>query len=386
MLNPRLSAASGEFLDVLIRAGLIVALVIFCYEIFHPFLSVMLWAIILAVMLYPLNMLIARRLHLSSGKAAILLVLVGLSILIVPMVFLGESVATSVQRAMHFAQDWTPEIPPPAASVQDWPLIGDKVFAIWTHASTDMTWAIQEVAPHLKSFSTLILLKLAGVGRGIIVFILALIIAGFFMAYGEAAGRRANAIAARIFSPERGPELAVLCTSTIRAVAQGVVGIAFIQMLMVGVSLIIMGIPAAGLLALMVLLLGIMQLPTFLVTVPIIIYVFMQEGAGFATIVFAIWNVLAGLSDNVLKPLLLGRGVAVPMPVILIGALGGMITNGIIGLFIGPVILAIGYELFNSWVDAPARPAPLDPALVETRGTVSGPLDSHIPPTPQPEP
>jgi predicted PurR-regulated permease PerM len=84
--------------------------------------------------------------------------------------------------------------------------------------------------------------------------------------------------------------------------------------------------------------------------------------------------------------LLLGRGVAVPMPVILIGALGGMITNGIIGLFIGPVILAIGYELFNSWVDAPARPAPLDPALVETRGTVSGPLDSHIPPTPQPEP
>jgi predicted PurR-regulated permease PerM len=265
-------------------------------------------------------------------------------------------------------------------------LIGDQVFAIWTHASTDMTWAIQEVAPHLKSFSTLILLKLAGVGRGIIVFILALIIAGFFMAWGEAASRRANAIAARLFSPERGPALAILCTSTIRAVAQGVVGIAFIQMLMVGVSLIIMGVPAAGLLALMVLLLGIMQLPTFLVTVPIIIYVFMQQGAGVATIVFAIWNVLAGLSDNVLKPLLLGRGVAVPMPVILIGALGGMITNGIIGLFIGPVILAIGYELFNTWVDTPARPVAVAPDSADTSAALSGPLDSRVPSGSDPQP
>lgn len=386
MLNQRLGAGSGEYLDVLIRAGLIAALVVFCFQIFHPFLSIMLWAIILAVMLYPLNRLIARRLHLSSGKAAIVLVLVGLSILIVPMVFLGESVASSVQSAIHFAQDWTPEIPPPAPSVQEWPLIGGKVFAIWTHASTDMTWAIQEVAPHLKSFSTLILLKLAGVGRGIIVFILALIIAGFFMAWGEAAARRANAIAARIFSPERGPTLAILCTSTIRAVAQGVVGIAFIQMLMVGVSLIIMGVPAAGLLALMVLLLGIMQLPMFLVTVPIIIYVFMQQGAGVATIVFAIWNVLAGLSDNVLKPLLLGRGVAVPMPVILIGALGGMITNGIIGLFIGPVILAIGYELFNTWVDTPARPVAVAPDSADTSAALSGPLDSRVPSGSDPQP
>lgn len=384
MLNQRLSAASGEFLDVLIRAGLIAALVIFCFEIFHPFLSIMLWAIILAVMLYPLNRLIARRLHLSSGKAATLLVLVGLTLLIVPMVFLGESVASSAQSAIQFAQNWTPELPPPSTSVQDWPLIGDKVFAIWTHASNDMAWALQEVTPQLKTFSTLILVKLAGVGRGIIVFILALITSGFFMAYGEATSRRANAIAGRICSLERGPELAALCTATIRAVAQGVVGIAFIQMLMVGVSLVIMGVPAAGLLALMVLLLGIMQLPTFLITLPIIAYVFMQDGVGVATIVFAIWNVLAGLSDNVLKPLLLGRGVAVPMPVILIGALGGMITNGIIGLFIGPVILAIGYELFNSWVDAPTKPALASPESADAVGSVPGPLDSRMPPAPQP--
>lgn len=357
-----------EFLDTLIRAGLISVLVIGCYLIFHPFLSIMLWAVILAVMLYPLNQRIARLLHLSSGKAAFVLVALGLGILTVPLISLGESVAGSVQSALAMAHDWQPQIPPPADSVQSWPLIGNKLFSIWSHASGDMTWAMQQVAPHLKSFSTLILLKLAGVGRGLIVFVLALIIAGFIMARGEAAARRAEAIAGRIFDPQRGREFAVLCTATIRAVAQGVVGIAFIQMLMVGVSLLIMDVPAAGLLALLVLLLGIMQLPILLVTLPIIAFVFMQDGAGVATVLFAIWNVIAGLADNVLKPLLLGRGVAVPMPVVLIGALGGMITNGIIGLFIGPVVLGIGYELFNTWVDMRAEPVrsapdPLDEPL-----------------------
>jgi len=134
-------------------------------------------------------------------------------------------------------------------------------------------------------------------------------------------------------------------------VAQGVVGIAFIQMLLVGVALVLMGVPGAGLIALFVLLLGIMQLPVLLVTLPVVLYVFSQDGVGATTILFAVWTLASGLSDNVLKPLMLGRGVAVPMPAVLIGALGGMISNGIIGLFIGPVILAVGYELFNSWVD-----------------------------------
>ena len=144
----------------------------------------------------------------------------------------------------------------------------------------------------------------------------------------------------------------MLCTATIRAVAQGVVGIAFIQMLLVGVAFVLMGVPAAGLLALLVLLLGIMQVPATLVTVPVIIYVFATKGFDVATIVFGVYVFLAGLVDNVLKPLLLGRGVEVPMPVVLIGALGGMVTMGIVGLFIGPVLLAVGYQLFWAWVDA----------------------------------
>ena len=137
--------------------------------------------------------------------------------------------------------------------------------------------------------------------------------------------------------------------------AQGVVGIAFIQMLLIGVAFELKGIPGAGLLALAVLLFGILQVPVTLITLPVIGLVFVTEGASMATIVFAIYVFIAGLVDNVLKPLLLGRGVDVPMPVILIGALGGMVTKGIIG----PVILAVGYQLFWQWVkDQPAAHEP----------------------------
>jgi predicted PurR-regulated permease PerM len=175
------------------------------------------------------------------------------------------------------------------------------------------------------------------------------------MAYGENGRRSAVQIASRISGPDRGPKIADLCTATIRAVALGVVGIAFIQMLLVGLGFVIKGVPGAGLLALAVLLLGIMQLPATLVTIPVIVYVFANEGATTAAIVFSIYVFVAGLVDNVLKPLLLGRGVDVPMPVVLIGALGGMVTSGVIGLFIGPVVLAVGYQLFWQWVRDPSQ-------------------------------
>jgi predicted PurR-regulated permease PerM len=154
--------------------------------------------------------------------------------------------------------------------------------------------------------------------------------------------------------------MAELCTATIRAVAQGVVGIAFIQMLLIGVAFLIKGIPGAGLLALAILFLGITQLPATLITVPVIAVVFATEGATVASIAFAIYTFVAGLADNVLKPLLLGRGLDVPMPVVLIGAIGGMVSLGIIGLFIGPVALAVSYQLFWQWVDQQPRSAERD--------------------------
>jgi predicted PurR-regulated permease PerM len=218
-----------------------------------------------------------------------------------------------------------------------------------------LTGLAQRFAPQLKEAGLGLLGAVTGLGAGLLVFFIALIVAGILMAYGEKGHHSAELIATRISGPEKGAQITELCTATIRAVAQGVVGIAFIQMLLIGVAFVVMGIPGAGLLALAVLLIGIMQLPATLITVPVIIFVIVTQGVNTATVAFSVYVFIAGLADNVLKPLLLGRGVAVPMPVVLIGAIGGMVTGGVVGLFIGPVMLAVGYQLFWRWVkDQPA--------------------------------
>ncbi|ALL69298.1 putative membrane protein [Paraburkholderia caribensis MBA4] len=341
---------SREMLDVLIRAGLIAVLAVFCFRIFAPFLNLMVWALILAITLYPIQARLANRFANKNGLIATLIILVAFGVILVPTYLLGVAVAGSIEHGMAIFRSGSFRIPPPAESVASWPLVGQRVYDFWAQASTDLTGLAQRFAPQLKEAGLVLLGTVTGLGAGLLIFFVALIVAGIFMAHGEKGHRSAVLIASRISGPENGSQIADLCTTTVRAVAQGVVGIAFIQMLLIGIAFIVMGIPGAGLLALAVLLIGIMQLPATLITVPVIIFVIVTKGVSTATIVFSVYVFIAGLADNVLKPLLLGRGVAVPMPVVLIGALGGMVTGGVIGLFIGPVMLAVGYQLFWRWV------------------------------------
>jgi len=338
-------------LDVLIRAGLVAALVLYCFKVFQPFLGLMLWALILAITLYPLHGMLKSRIGNRGSWAATLIVVGTIGLLLIPVYLLGNSLTVSVQAAMQLVKEGGVHIPPPNESIAQWPLIGEKLYAFWLEAATNLTSVVQKIAPHMKDISLTLLGQIAGVGLGLLVFIGALIIAGIIMAYGENGERSALKIANRISNADKGQSIAKLCTSTIRAVAQGVVGIAFIQMFLIGLGFVVYGIEGAGLLAMVVLIIGIMQLPATLITIPVIAYVLGTEGASAGSIIFVIYTFVAGMADNVLKPLLLGRGVAVPMPVILIGALGGMVTGGIIGLFIGPVVLAVGYQLFWQWVD-----------------------------------
>jgi predicted PurR-regulated permease PerM len=126
--------------------------------------------------------------------------------------------------------------------------------------------------------------------------------------------------------------------------------------LLLGLGFIFAGVPGAGPLAILVMVLGIVQLPAALISIPVIIYLWVGGDASTTSnIIFTVYLLVAGLADNVLKPLLLGRGVDVPMPIILIGALGGMVSAGIIGLFIGAIVLAVGYKIFMDWVDEPSQ-------------------------------
>ena len=342
---------ASQLLDVLIRAGLVFALAALCYRIFAPFLTLMVWALILAVAMYPLHQMLARRVGGKQGLAATLIALTGAILIVAPTAVLMGSLADSVQGFVQGVQDNTLQIPPPRPGVADWPVVGEKFHAYWSQAYTDLPALVQSMQPKIGNLAKAALGFVAGIGGGLLMFLAAFLIAGVIMAFGAEGARASEAIFARIMSPERAPEFVKLSTATIRAVAQGVIGVAIIQAIAVGVTLLVANVPFAGVLAGIVLVLGIAQIPALLVTVPVIAYIWMsgQYGTGPA-VIYSVVLFIAGMADNFLKPLMLGRGVDAPMPVILLGALGGMAAAGILGLFVGAVLLALGYQIFMGWV------------------------------------
>jgi predicted PurR-regulated permease PerM len=347
---------SRDPLDVTIKIGVIGLLVIACLYIVAPFAALMLWALILAVALYPLHRWLARRLGNRQGWAAAVVVLCGLLLIGGPTVMLGSSFASQVHSTYTEFENDSLTIPKPKPSVAEWPLVGEKVYTAWNAAATDLPAYVQKNRVQLEEFSKRALAAAASTAASVLGFLGALIIAGIMMAYGESGNAAMRRIITRFAGPTEGPALHNLSTATIRSVATGVLGVAFIQALLLGIGFIFAGVPAAGLLALIALLIGIVQLPALLISLPVIAYLWMAGDAStLMNIVFTVYLLVAGMADNVLKPLLLGRGVDAPMPVILIGALGGMVSAGIIGLFVGAVVLAVGYRLFMEWIGRTAE-------------------------------
>jgi predicted PurR-regulated permease PerM len=342
---------SRKLLDVFIRAGLVLALTLLCYRIFSPFISLMAWALILAVTLYPAHQMLAHRMGEKQGFAATLLVLGGIVLIGVPTAVLMASLGDSVHDLVGSVRGNTLKIPAPSPNVAEWPVIGEKIHGLWSQAHADMPAVIQRMQPQIGDLATKALGVVAGIAGAGLLFLASFIIAGIIMAFGQSGAQSIRAIFARIVGIQRGDDFAKLSTETIRAVALGVLGVAFIQALVVGLVMIIARVPFAGVLALVVLVLGVAQVPALLVTLPVIAYIWMSGNYGTgAAVTYTVLLFVAGMLDNVLKPLLLGRGVDAPMPVILIGALGGLASAGILGMFVGAVLLALGYQIFMWWV------------------------------------
>ena len=359
---------ASALLEVLIRAGLIFALAALCFQIFAPFLTLMVWGLILAVTLYPMQEYVAAKMGGRQGLAATLIVILGIALIVVPTAILMSSLGDSVQRLIHDVQSDALVIPAPRESVAGWPVIGERVYALWSQAHADLPALIKSMQPKIGDLAKSALAFVASIGGGLLLFLAALIIAGILMAFGRSGSRASLAISERLAGPARGAEFATLATATIRAVAQGVIGVAFIQAIIVGLCLLVAGVPWAGVLAMIALVLGIAQIPALIVTLPAIAYIWLlgDYGKGEA-ILYTLLIFVAGLADNVLKPLMLGRGVDAPMPVILIGALGGMAAAGILGMFVGATLLALGYQLFMGWVAANRR-VELSPQETDTAG------------------
>jgi predicted PurR-regulated permease PerM len=340
-----------RLLDVLIRATLLLALALLCYRVISPFLPLTIWALIFAVTLHPVQLRLAALFGGRSGLAATVLVLIGIAALVVPIALLMSSLADSVRTLIEAVQQNTLQIPPPPEGVATWPVIGAKLNSLWTLAHNDLPAFVQSMQPKIGNLARTALGFIASMGGGLLGLVAALILAGIFMAFGDRGSRFCVSVFQRLAGETRGTSLARLSTATVRAVAQGVVGVALIQAILVGLALLISGVPWAGALAAVVLVLGIAQVPAIIVTLPAIVWIWTRSGTGTGiAVLYTVLLLVTGMADNVLKPLMLGRGVDVPMPVILVGALGGMATGGIIGMFVGATLLALAWQIFTSWV------------------------------------
>ena len=244
----------------------------------------------------------------------------------------------------------TLSIPPPSDTVQTWPLVGEKLHNAWSLASNNLSAALSKYKDQLTDFAKWVLTAAAGAGAVLLQFIVSIVIAGMLLVYAKSGTDAVVKVSARLVGKQDGEKLAAMAGATIRSVAQGVLGVAVIQAVLAGIGLLVIGVPYAGVWTLLVLLLAIVQLPTIIILGPIIVYVFTITST-VPAVIFMIWSLLVGMSDSLLKPLLLGRGLDVPMLVILLGAIGGMILSGIIGLFVGAVVLAVGYKLFMVWLN-----------------------------------
>ena len=332
-----------------IQIGIVFLFAAWCIQIISPFLGVVAWAAIIAVAIYPLHCKLTALLKSREKLSALLIVAIGLAILLVPTWSLTGSSIEIAQDVATKLDSGTIEISPPDDSVADWPLVGKKVHETWSEAATNLEKTLTKHSEQVRAFSAWLARAVAGTAGGILAFALSIIIAGVLLMNAEASYQRFRSIGHRL-GGERGADFTDLAVATVRSVAKGVLGVALIQTLLAAIGLIVMDIPGAGIWASLILLLAIMQLPPILVLGPIAVWVFSTAEPIPATI-FLVYALFVSLSDAFLKPMLLGRGVDVPMLVILLGAIGGMVTAGIIGLFIGAVILALGYQMFNFWIN-----------------------------------
>jgi predicted PurR-regulated permease PerM len=334
-------------LEISIHIGVAILLFTACLLILRPFIPLLTWGIIIAVAAYPGF----QKLQLALGGrgivTAILLTVLLLSFLIVPVVLLSKTLVAGVQTlAAHF-KEGTLIIPPPPASVETWPIIGAPLNSLWRRASLDLSEAVRSFAPQIKAAVPGLLSVSAGLGLTVLQFAGSIVVAGVLLANVQAAYEVTYSLCSRILG-DKGPEFQQLIGATIRSVTSGILGVALIQSVLAGLGFLVAGLPGSGLWAVTFLIAAVLQVGV-LVLIPAVIYMFAISSATKA-VIFVVWCLVVALVDNFLKPLLLGRGVAVPMAVVFLGAIGGFMAMGVIGLFVGAIVLSVGYKLSFAWL------------------------------------
>ena len=335
-------------LEATIQIGLAALLVIGCLLILKPFVPLLLWAIIITIASYPTFLKLERVLKGKRGLAATLWTLLLLAVLILPLALLGQSLVAGMHPIAARLRDGTMLIPPPPESVAHWPLVGLPLSQAWAAASANLSETLMKFAPQIKSALPGILAASAGFASTILQLLLSIVLSGVLLANAQAGYEVTRSLANRLFG-EQGPEYHRLVGSTVRSVTNGVLGVALIQTVFAGAGFFVFGLPGAGIWSVVFLAAAVLQVG-MLALIPALIYAF-AIASGTKAVIFLVWCILVGLMDNILKPLLLGRGAAVPIAVVFLGVIGGFMAMGLIGLFLGAIVLSVGYKLFLAWVE-----------------------------------
>ena len=353
----RTDRSADAVIQIAIRLMLLAFLIYWSIILLRPFIPILAWSAVLAVALYPAFDWLSAHLGHRPRLAAVLMTLVVLAVFLGPATWLGIGLVDGLRDISDQLTSGDFVIPAPPDGVRDWPLIGGQLYGFWSKASVNLAATLREIAPHLKPLAGPILAIAGSAGTGTLKFLLSVIVTGVLLPRGPLLVAAIKRMLARIVTERT--DFAALAGATIRTVAQGVIGVAVLQSLLAGIGLKIAGVPKAGVLAFAILVLGIVQIGSAPILLPVIVWVWTAKDVGTALLI-TIYLTLVGLSDNVLKPVLMGRGMSTPALVIFIGVLGGTLAHGIVGLFVGPIILAVGWELLTAWSqEEPAKSASL---------------------------
>ncbi len=339
---------SKQIFETILQLGVVFLILGFCFKLLTPFAMPILWAMILAIAFYPVFDFLQKKLKGRKSLAAFLITITLLGLIIVPAFIFFNSVATSIFELKAGVEDGSLKIHTPSQNIKDWPLIGNKAYDFLYSLSTDLKSGLLEYKAEIIEVSKTLLGTAVSSLVTVLMVVLSIIIAGVFMVSTSAQDLATNFI--KRIAGDSGDEFLNISVSTVHQVVKGILGVAVIQTLIQAIGLFGANIPFAGVLTLLCLLFSIIQIGPLLINIGAIAYLFSQDDTTSA-VIWTIFFILSGLSDNVLKPWLLGKGAMVPMLVIFLGVIGGFMMSGFVGLFVGPIVFSIGYKLFVAWMD-----------------------------------
>ena len=339
----------SKIVDLLIRLGVLYLLISWCFDIMRPFISVLLWGTLLAVAIYPVYAFILKIFRGRKILSASLLVIVLLSFLSIPTWLISSSFSKGYEYVNEQVSQGKALIPAPDESTKTWPKITQPVIEIWELASTDLQSATLQHREQLEKVGKWLLDTLRSMAVGVVEFVASILLAGIFLVYSQEINKSMVKLYKKL-AGKNGEAFLDISVTTIRNVFKGVLGVAFIQAMLAGIGFFVAGVPYAGLWTVICLMFAMVQIGVGPIAIPISIYMFTATDTLTATLL-AIWMIPVTISDNILRPILMGIGSPVPMLVIFVGSIGGFILDGFIGLFLGAVFFALGYKLLMSWLD-----------------------------------